>query len=110
MQFVKGNPPETQYATRPRARAKRREFALVRLGFESGRVCAWLSLRPSQGQCIRHSLLHRRFAEEGLVVWKVCEPLTTARIIELCGAVVQDRLQRQTGRARLLLHLRRCGR
>jgi hypothetical protein len=32
MQFVKGKPPETQYATRPGARAKRREVALGRPG------------------------------------------------------------------------------
>jgi hypothetical protein len=49
MQFVKGKPPETQYATRPGARAKRREVALGRPGFEPGRIRAWLSLRPSQG-------------------------------------------------------------
>jgi hypothetical protein len=49
MHFVKGKPPETQYATRPGARAKRREVALGRPGFEPGRNCAWLSLRPSQG-------------------------------------------------------------
>jgi hypothetical protein len=38
MQFVKGKPPETQYATRPGARAKRREVALGRPGFEPGRI------------------------------------------------------------------------
>jgi hypothetical protein len=38
MQFVKGKSPETQYATRPGARAKRREVALGRPGFEPGRV------------------------------------------------------------------------
>jgi hypothetical protein len=32
MQFVKGKPPESQYATRPGARAKRREVALGRPG------------------------------------------------------------------------------
>jgi hypothetical protein len=50
MQFVKGKPPEAQYATRPGARARRREVALGRPGFEPGRIRAWLSLRPSQGQ------------------------------------------------------------
>jgi hypothetical protein len=44
MQFVKGKPPETQYATRPGARAKRREVALGRPGLEAGRMRAWLSL------------------------------------------------------------------
>jgi hypothetical protein len=34
MQFLKGKPPETHYATRPGARAKRREVALGRPGFE----------------------------------------------------------------------------
>jgi hypothetical protein len=34
---------ETQYATRPGARTKRREVALGRLGFEPGRMRAWLS-------------------------------------------------------------------
>jgi hypothetical protein len=38
MQFVKGKPPETQDATRPGARAKRREVALCRPGFEPGRI------------------------------------------------------------------------
>jgi hypothetical protein len=38
MQFVKGKPPETHYATRPGARAKRREVALGRPGFEPGRI------------------------------------------------------------------------
>jgi hypothetical protein len=38
MQFVKGKPPETQYATRPGARAKRRQVALGRPGFEPGRI------------------------------------------------------------------------
>jgi hypothetical protein len=38
MQFVKGKPPETQYATRPGARAKRREVALGTPGFEPGRI------------------------------------------------------------------------
>jgi hypothetical protein len=50
MQFVKGKPPESQYATRPGARAKRREVALGSPGFEPGRIRAWLHLRPSQGQ------------------------------------------------------------
>jgi hypothetical protein len=49
MQFVKGKPPETQYAIRPGARLKRRGVALGRLGFEPGCIRAWLSLRPSQG-------------------------------------------------------------
>jgi hypothetical protein len=49
MQFVKGKPPETQYTTHPEARAKRREVALGRPGFEPGRIRAWLSLGPSQG-------------------------------------------------------------
>jgi hypothetical protein len=57
MQLVEGKPPETQYATRPGARAKRREVALGRLGFEPGRIRAWLSLRPSQGQLVNASLL-----------------------------------------------------
>jgi hypothetical protein len=35
MQFVKGKPPETQYASRPGACAKRREVALDRPGFEN---------------------------------------------------------------------------
>jgi hypothetical protein len=43
MQFVKGKPPETQYATCPGARAKRREVALGRPGFEPGRIRACLS-------------------------------------------------------------------
>jgi hypothetical protein len=51
MQFVKGKPPDTQYATCPGARAKRRDVALVRPGFEPGRIRAWLSLRPSQHGC-----------------------------------------------------------
>jgi hypothetical protein len=38
MQFVKGKPPETQYATCPGDRAKRREVALGRPGFEPGRI------------------------------------------------------------------------
>jgi hypothetical protein len=38
MQFVKGKPPETQYATRPGARAKRREVALGRPGLEPWRI------------------------------------------------------------------------
>jgi hypothetical protein len=38
MQFVKGKPPEIQNATRPGARAKRREVALGRPGFEPGRI------------------------------------------------------------------------
>jgi hypothetical protein len=38
MQFVKGKPPETQYATRLGARAKGREVALGRPGFEPGRI------------------------------------------------------------------------
>jgi hypothetical protein len=38
MQFVKGKPPETQNATRPGAREKRREVALGRPGFEPGRI------------------------------------------------------------------------
>jgi hypothetical protein len=38
MQFVEGKPPETQYATRQGARAKRREVALGRPGFEPGRI------------------------------------------------------------------------
>jgi hypothetical protein len=50
MQFVKGKPPETQNATCPGACGKRREVALGRPGFEPGRIRAWLSLRPSQGQ------------------------------------------------------------
>jgi hypothetical protein len=50
MQLVKGKPPETQYATRPGAGAKRREVALGRPGFEPGRIRAWLSLRPPQGE------------------------------------------------------------
>jgi hypothetical protein len=35
---LKGKPPETQYATRPGARGKRREVALDRPGFEPGRI------------------------------------------------------------------------
>jgi hypothetical protein len=38
MQFVKEKPPETQYATRPGARAKRQEVALGRPGFEPGGI------------------------------------------------------------------------
>jgi hypothetical protein len=38
MHFVKGNPPESQYATYPGAHAKRREVALGRPGFEPGRA------------------------------------------------------------------------
>jgi hypothetical protein len=34
MQFVKGKPSETQYATRPGARAKIREVALGTLGLQ----------------------------------------------------------------------------
>jgi hypothetical protein len=56
MQFVKGKPLGTQYATRPGARAKRREVALDRPGFEPGRICAWLSLRPSQGLKLRDAV------------------------------------------------------
>jgi hypothetical protein len=50
MQFVQRKPPETQYATRPGARAKSREVALGRPGFEPGRIHAWLGSTPSQGQ------------------------------------------------------------
>jgi hypothetical protein len=53
MQFVNEKPPETQYTTRPGARAKRREVALAKPGFEPRRVDAWLSLRPSQGHPCR---------------------------------------------------------
>jgi hypothetical protein len=49
MQFAKGKPPETQNATRPGARAKRRELALGRPGFKPGHIRTWLSLTPSQG-------------------------------------------------------------
>jgi hypothetical protein len=52
MQFVKGKPPDTQYATRPGARAKRREVALGTSGFEPGSIRAWLSLRPFQGHFV----------------------------------------------------------
>jgi hypothetical protein len=38
MQFVKGKSPEIHYATRPGARAKRRDVALGRPGFEPGRI------------------------------------------------------------------------
>jgi hypothetical protein len=61
MQFVMGKSPETQHATRPGARAKRREVAVGRPGFEPGRTRAWLRLRPPQGQrhvstgTLRHS-------------------------------------------------------
>jgi hypothetical protein len=44
MHFVKGKLPETQYATRPGARVKRREVALGRPGFEPGRRRAQLSI------------------------------------------------------------------
>jgi hypothetical protein len=49
MQFVKGKPPETQYATHPGARAKRREAALGRPGFEPGRIArmAEFKAKPS---------------------------------------------------------------
>jgi hypothetical protein len=53
MQFVKGKPPETQYATRPGARAKRREVALGRPGFEPGRIARMAEFkaipRPGEG-------------------------------------------------------------
>jgi hypothetical protein len=44
MQFaiVKEKPPETLYTTRLRARAKRREVALGRPGYEPVRIRAWL--------------------------------------------------------------------
>jgi hypothetical protein len=50
MQFIKGKPPETQYATCPGARAKRQEVALGRRGCEPGHIGALLSLRSSQDQ------------------------------------------------------------
>jgi hypothetical protein len=56
MQFAKGKPPEMQCAIRPGARAKSREVALGRPGFEPGRMLAWLSLRPSQGLLLARSL------------------------------------------------------
>jgi hypothetical protein len=53
MQSGKGKPPETQYATRPGARAKRREVPLGRPGFEPGRIARMAEFkaipRPSQG-------------------------------------------------------------
>jgi hypothetical protein len=55
MQFVKGKPPETQNATCPGARAKRREVALGRPGFEPGSLGAWLSSRPFIQQEMSHS-------------------------------------------------------
>jgi hypothetical protein len=59
MQFVKGNPTETQFATYPGARAKRREVALGRARIEPGRIHAWLSSWPSRGQHrMRVLLLH----------------------------------------------------
>jgi hypothetical protein len=65
MQFVKGKPPETQCATCPGARAKRREVALGRPGFEAGRIRAWLSLDG-----VRHgNTAHMNETEEIHQVW-----------------------------------------
>jgi hypothetical protein len=58
MQFVKGKPSETQYATCPGARAKRREVALGRLGFEPGSLGAWLSLKVVPEPHIRQEMSH----------------------------------------------------
>jgi hypothetical protein len=58
MQFVKkGKPPETQYATRPGACAKRREVTLGRPGFEPGRIRTWLSSGHPKAKVYRLILL-----------------------------------------------------
>jgi hypothetical protein len=66
MQFVEGTPPETQYATRPGARAKRREVPLGRPGFEPGRIARVAEFkaipRPiSQALIGDHASPQRRF-------------------------------------------------
>jgi hypothetical protein len=69
MQLVKGKPPETQYATRPGARAKRREVALDRPGFEPGRIRAWLSFRAWSPICfffLRHLKAKARLGSRGI--------------------------------------------
>jgi hypothetical protein len=73
MQFVKGKPPETQFATRPGARAKRREVALGRPGFEPGRIAHMAEFPRPRGtlqcpgfpgrcgpQAIKHLISHCR--------------------------------------------------
>jgi hypothetical protein len=67
-----GKPPETQYATCPGARAKRREVALRRPGFEPGRLSAWLSQRLSQDQVkyhVKNSVLNAKGLEALKVVF-----------------------------------------
>jgi hypothetical protein len=51
MQFVKGKPPETQYVTRPGARAKRQEVALGRPGFEPGRIARMAEFKAILRPC-----------------------------------------------------------
>jgi hypothetical protein len=70
MQYVKGKPPETLYATRPGARAKRREVALSRPGFEPGRIRAWLTSRPSRGQLNQGQECPRQAAPAALKPWR----------------------------------------
>jgi hypothetical protein len=64
MQFVKGKAPETQYATRPGAGAKRREVALGRPGFEPGRIARMAEFKAIPGPVSAHFSRRRGMASK----------------------------------------------
>jgi hypothetical protein len=71
MQFLKMKPPETQFTTCLGARAKRREVALGRPGFEPGCVRGWV--RSSQAKDGRRRIkqdvyMHESHISEALLV------------------------------------------
>jgi hypothetical protein len=80
MHFVKGKPPDTQYATHPAACVKRREVALGRSGFEPTHMAELNAIpRPPVHRAAKYmpgqALLLVQLAQVKLIIhasWQMC--------------------------------------